>query len=55
MKTEPLLVRLPLGMKARLAASSQANNRSMNGQIVSVLDQYLPKPIPQNTIEKEEK
>lgn len=55
---ETITIRLPKGMREALHVLSKAQNRSLNGQVVEELRKALhrsPKPIPQNTIEKEEK
>lgn len=40
------LLRLPDGMRDRIKAASQANNRSMNAEIVAtLLEKYPPPPV----------
>lgn len=41
LKHEPLTVRLPLGMRQRLADSAKANRRSMNAELVVHLEAAL--------------
>jgi hypothetical protein len=56
--TDNINIRMPFGLREGLRALSKANNRSMNGQVVDLIQSAVassPKPIPQNTIEKEEK
>lgn len=38
-------VRLPDGMRDRIKAAAEANNRSMNAEIVAVLEEKYPAPI----------
>jgi len=39
--SEPLSVRLPLGMRSRIRERAAANRRSMNAEIVHYLDRAL--------------
>ncbi|HBM08393.1 Arc family DNA-binding protein [Pseudomonas sp. Choline-3u-10] len=39
-----LVIRLPASMRERLAEVAQANHRSMNSQIISVLEHALAEP-----------
>tara|TARA_R110000751_G_scaffold307812_1_gene431825 strand:+ start:15517 stop:15900 length:384 start_codon:yes stop_codon:yes gene_type:complete len=43
-KQERFIVRLPDGMRDRIRAAAEANNRSMNAEIVSVLEERFPAP-----------
>lgn len=47
MSDETITIRLPEGMREKLRLLSQANNRSMNGQVVEVLQKAIDNhPIP---------
>ena len=37
-------VRFPDGLRDRIKAAAEANNRSMNAEIVATLDRYYPAP-----------
>ncbi len=39
-----LVIRLPASMRERLAEVAQANHRSMNSEIISILEQELATP-----------
>ncbi|ARC90227.1 Arc family DNA-binding protein [Rhodovulum sp. MB263] len=41
----PYGLRMPPDLKARVKASAEANNRSMNAEIVSTLEEKYPAPI----------
>ncbi|MEN3793363.1 Arc family DNA-binding protein [Fulvimarina sp. MAC3] len=41
------VLRLPDGMRDRIKAAADANNRSMNAEIVALLDQFYPEPQPE--------
>jgi hypothetical protein len=41
---ERFQVRLPLGMRDRIKAAAEANNRSMNAEIVATLEEKYPEP-----------
>lgn len=47
---EQFSVRMPQGLRGRIAASADANNRSMNAEIVSVLIAAYPRPIEPESI-----
>lgn len=40
------VVRLPDGMRDRIKAAAEANNRSMNAEIVATLEEKYPAPAP---------
>lgn len=42
---DKFIVRLPDGMRDRIKAAADANNRSMNSEIVATLEQKYPAPI----------
>lgn len=53
---DKFIVRLPDGMRDRIKAAADANNRSMNAEIVSTLEEKYPEPIlpiltPQQMVE----
>lgn len=48
-------IRMPDAVKEALEEEAKRDNRSKAQVVILALRQYLPKPIPQNTIEKEEK
>ncbi len=41
---ERFQVRLPMGMRDRIKAAAEANNRSMNAEIVATLEEKYPAP-----------
>lgn len=41
-KTEQFIVRLPDGMRDRIKRAAEANNRSMNAEIVATLEEKYP-------------
>ncbi|WP_417724581.1 Arc family DNA-binding protein [Salipiger sp.] len=43
----PYGLRMPPDLKARVKASAEANNRSMNAEIVAALDEKFPRPEPE--------
>ncbi len=45
-KTDNLNIRLPVGMREGLRALSKLNNRSMNGQVIEVLQKAIDASIP---------
>lgn len=47
---ERFQVRLPLGMRDRIKAAAEANNRSMNAEIVATLEEKYPAPSPADAI-----
>jgi hypothetical protein len=42
-RLDKFIVRLPEGMRDRLAAAAKANGRSMNAQIVTILEEWFNK------------
>lgn len=44
--SDQFIVRLPNGMRDRIKAAAEANNRSMNAEIVATLDEKYPAPEP---------
>ncbi|ARC90382.1 Arc family DNA-binding protein [Rhodovulum sp. MB263] len=42
---ERFQVRLPRGMRDRIKAAAEANNRSMNAEIVAALEEKFPSPL----------
>ncbi|WP_072296152.1 Arc family DNA-binding protein [Paracoccus sp. SM22M-07] len=40
--TEQFMVRLPAGMRDRIKAAAESNNRSMNSEIVATLEDAYP-------------
>ncbi|RWR29476.1 Arc family DNA-binding protein [Sinirhodobacter populi] len=45
-KQERFIVRLPDGMRGRIKVAAEANNRSMNAEIVATLEEKYPAPAP---------
>lgn len=43
---DQFVVRLPDGMRDRIKAAAEANNRSMNAEIVATLERAYPDPLP---------
>lgn len=43
---DKVIVRLPDGMRDRIKAAADANNRSMNAEIVAALEEKYPAPTP---------
>ncbi|WP_191569529.1 Arc family DNA-binding protein [Paracoccus yeei] len=43
---DKFVVRLPDGMRDRIKAAAEANNRSMNAEIVATLEEKYPAPDP---------
>ncbi|GAA6196698.1 hypothetical protein NBRC116598_21420 [Pseudophaeobacter arcticus] len=43
---DKFMLRLPDGMRDRIKAAAADNNRSMNAEIVSTLEEKYPKPLP---------
>lgn len=43
-KQDRFIIRLPDGMRDRIRAAAEANGRSMNAEVVSVLEQHFPEP-----------
>jgi len=48
-EVDRIMLRLPDGMRDRIAAAAKANNRSMNAEIVAVLEEKFPAPHPPPT------
>ncbi|MFC3057869.1 Arc family DNA-binding protein [Paenirhodobacter populi] len=44
--SDKFMLRLPDGMRDRIKAASEANNRSMNAEIVAILEEKFPPPNP---------
>lgn len=44
-KMDQFIVRLPDGMRDRIKAAAEANNRSMNAEVVASLEKEYPAPI----------
>ena len=42
--TDKFMLRLPDGMRDRIKAAAEANNRSMNSEILAVLEEKYPQP-----------
>ncbi|WP_406736986.1 Arc family DNA-binding protein [Thioclava sp. GXIMD4215] len=51
-KQEQFMVRFPDGMRDRIKAAAEANNRSMNAEIVATLDEKYPAPRNEDAIAK---
>ncbi len=45
-ESDKFMLRLPDGMRDRIKAVADANNRSMNAEIVATLDKKFPAPKP---------
>lgn len=45
---DKVIVRLPDGMRDRIKAAAEANNRSMNAEIVATLELAYPTPLPRH-------
>lgn len=43
-KQDRFIVRLPDGLRDRIRAAAEANNRSMNAEVVATLEQQYPSP-----------
>ena len=46
--SDKFMLRLPNGMRDRIAAAAKTNKRSMNAEIVSTLEEAYPAPISEN-------
>lgn len=44
-KTDGFMLRFPDGMRERIKAAADANNRSMNAEIIQTLEFHYPEPI----------
>ncbi|MGR3823858.1 MAG: Arc family DNA-binding protein [Salipiger marinus] len=44
-KMDQFVVRLPDGMRDRIKAAAEANNRSMNSEVVAALEEKFPAPL----------
>lgn len=49
-KQEKFVLRLPDGMRDRIKAAADSNNRSMNAEIVATLEEKYPKPVDDDMI-----
>lgn len=49
-KQDQFIVRLPDGMRERIKSAAEANNRSMNAEIVATLEEKYPAPDPKQAI-----
>jgi hypothetical protein len=49
--SDKFMLRLPDGMRDRIKAAAEANNRSMNSEIVATLEEAYPEPL--NSTEQE--
>lgn len=47
--TEQFMLRLPDGMRDRIKAAAESNNRSMNAEIVATLETAYPEPLPEKS------
>ncbi|WP_342643905.1 Arc family DNA-binding protein [Rhodoligotrophos ferricapiens] len=45
-KQDQFMLRLPDGLRDRIKAQAEKNGRSMNAEIVRVLEREFPKPVP---------
>lgn len=52
---DKFMLRLPDGMRDRIKAAAEANNRSMNAEIVAVLEREYPVPEPRDEIHEQYK
>ncbi|TKA98536.1 Arc family DNA-binding protein [Cereibacter changlensis] len=43
---DKFIVRLPDGLRGRIKSAAEANNRSMNAEIVATLEERYPAPVP---------
>ena len=50
-ESDRFMLRLPDGMRDRIKAAAEANNRSMNAEIVAALEKEYPEPLAELTIE----
>lgn len=48
---DKFMLRLPDGMRERIASKAKANNRSMNAEIVATLEMMYPEPLPKELYE----
>lgn len=51
-KQDKFMLRLPDGMRDRIKAAAEANNRSMNAEIVATLEDKYPEPVDREAIMK---
>ncbi len=49
---EQFMLRMPEGMRDRIKAAADANNRSMNSEILSLLEERYPEPLPGEHLEE---
>ncbi|MDO5643708.1 MAG: Arc family DNA-binding protein [Paracoccus sp. (in: a-proteobacteria)] len=47
--SDQFMIRLPDGMRDRIKAAADLNNRSMNGEIVHTLEEKYPTPVDPET------
>lgn len=47
-KQDKFVLRLPDGMRDRIKSAAEANNRSMNAEIVATLEEKYPAPKPES-------
>lgn len=45
---DKFIVRLPDGLRDRLRLAAEANHRSMNAEVVALLEENYPAPVPEN-------
>lgn len=43
--TDKFMLRMPDGMRDRIRTAAEANNRSMNAEIVATLEEKYPRPV----------
>ncbi|WP_103171609.1 Arc family DNA-binding protein [Paracoccus sp. SY] len=51
-ESDKFIVRLPDGMRDRIKAAAEANNRSMNAEIIATLESAYPAPHAMNVFER---
>jgi len=49
-KQDQFMLRLPDGMRDRIKAAAEVNNRSMNAEIVATLEEKYPTPKPESRL-----
>jgi hypothetical protein len=49
---DKFMLRLPDGMRSRVTEAAKENGRSMNAEIVAVLEEKFPAPIPEADLHK---
>ncbi|KPN63062.1 hypothetical protein AKJ29_02640 [Aliiroseovarius crassostreae] len=45
---DKFIVRLPDGLRDRIRLAAEANHRSMNAEVVALLEENYPAPVPEN-------